>query len=426
MEVEVRRDETVKRVSGAASPAGVCVGALLIALSAHVSVAMAQSPMPEVGPDGGPAKRTDIDLRARVTYDSAVTRSNPLGPVGGPLRQWDVLYSPSAALDIVLPVGPLYAFTQGTVGYEIYQRNPKLTSTRLNLVAGTGGAVGPCTAEVVGNWARGQSRVEDLTLGVTQNEQETLGVSLRTQCASSAGLVGSASVRYNEVDNSAARGVTDNEGIGYDLSFGYGNAAVGTLQVIAQYQRTDYFYRNFPGPPPGGPGVDVTNFGLQYERPIGRRLLGRVGFGYSIIDVRDAPDGKNRSTTADVELTYVPNNRVSAVLTYARNASPSLLEGIDYILQEVASVEATYRLSPRLQTRIGAGWSDRAYKGQVDPTLRGSPSTEEIVRGSLGVSLRFGRRSTISLDGEYQDIRTDVPALSFDSVRGGLTVTTSF
>ena len=106
--------------------------------------------------------------------------------------------------------------------------------------------------------------------------------------------------------------------------------------------------------------------------------------------------------------------------------SSTLLAGVDYVLLDSAEAQITYRFSPRLEGRIGAGWSDRSYRGRIDPALVGSASEEEIVRGEAGLLLRVGRQSTISLDAEYQDRQTNIPELSFDAVRAGVTLSTSF
>jgi hypothetical protein len=422
----MRPETTVSQASPAAKWIGVFAVGSALSATIYAAPSLAQTSMPAIGPEGGGGRRMNVEVRGRVLYDSAVTRSPPPGSPPGTLRQWDVLYSPGVSMDIVQPLGSFYTYVQGRAGYEFYQRNPKLNSTRLNLSTGAGGALGPCNLEVTGAWARGQIQVQDLTLGVTQNEQEVVSAGLQANCATSSGFFTQAGVQVTRVDNSAARGVVDNEGINYNAGAGYGNPALGTIQAIVQYQRSDYMYEDIPVGVVPSPGVDVVNYGLQYERPIGRRLLGRVGVGYSVVDVRSGTDDKNGSYTADVSLTYTPNRRVVGNLAYRRNASPSTLTGIDYILLESVDAQVTYRLTPRLQAQFGGSWTDRSYKGQIDPLLVGAPQNEEVVRGSLGVSLRVGRKSTISLDGAYQDRRTNVPELSYDSVQAGLTVATSF
>jgi hypothetical protein len=386
------------------------------------SAAAAQPSMPSVGPTGGPERRVDFSLRAAAVYDSAVPRRN-VGPAATDRRREDVLYSPSAGVDVVLPLGRFYTFAQGDVGYEFYQSDPKLNSDRIDVVAGAGGKVGPCGGSVSGSWARGRTRSEDLTLGFTDNVQESQSISGQLQCAPVAGLTFGGGAAYAESNNTAARGVVDSESVSLNGFIGYQNRALGSVSLIAQYQDTDNM-RSGLVPIVQSPGIEVSNVGLQYERPIGRRLLGRIGLGYGTVKSPGLPD--NDSLTADVALTYTPSSRLTARLSYRRYASSTIIEGVDYVLNEQFRGDLTYNLTSRISLRAGADWLERSNRGQIDPNLVGAPSNEEVVRATAGVSAKIGQRSTISLDAQYQDRRADVPALSFDSVRVGLVASTSF
>ena len=92
----------------------------------------------------------------------------------------------------------------------------------------------------------------------------------------------------------------------------------------------------------------------------------------------------------------------------------------------MVDLNASYRLSERIRTTLGAGYTRRSYKGQVDPRSLGAPTQEEIWSVRSGVSMTVGRLATVSLDAQYQDRSADVQDLSFDSVRVGVTTSVLF
>lgn len=389
------------------------------------AAASAQQSMPTVGPTGGGERRIHASVHVRALYDSAVSRGSLSGAPGA-IRRADVLYSPGVDADIVLPVGRLYTYLQGSAGYEFYQRQSKFNQERLDLKGGGGARIGPCTAGVALGWNRGRTQTEDLTLGVRNNVQETRTAALQTQCMPLAGIATTLVVDYSDTNNTAVSGVVDNETVGVNGSIGYGNRRLGTLSVVGQYQTTDYSRDNTLPGLMSADGIDVWNVGLQYQREVGNRLEGRIGVGYGRVKTRAGTTRDNSTMTADVGLNYAVSSRLRAGLSYSRNASSTIIEGIDYILNDQAQATVAYSLSPRLSANAAVGWTKRRYKGEVDPLLLGTPRNEEIVRVSTGVSMRVGRRSTLSLDAQYQDRNTDVPTLSFDSVRVGVTAATSF
>jgi hypothetical protein len=382
--------------------------------------------MPSSGPSGGTARRVDVALQVSASYDSAVSRPDASGTAGVSRREDDILYSPNAALDIVYPVGRIYTFAQGTAGYEFYHRNPKLNSDRIDLTGGVGGSLGACGGSLIVGWARGQTRTEELTLGFVENVQESTSFAVQAQCAPVAGLTASLGVSYSETENTAPRGVRNSEGSGVNASIGYTNRSLGSVALFGSYQESDYSQTSVgpTPPPPMSPGIKTYNAGLQYERPLGRKLLGRVALGYGLVKTPGLPDNEN--LTADIALNYQPTARVSTSFVYRRNASSTFIEGTDYILNDQVQADVSYNLSSRLRARLGAGWTQRSYRGRIDPRLVGAASEEEVVRLSSGLLVSVGRRATISLDAQYLDRRTDVPALSYDSIRVGVTASTSF
>jgi hypothetical protein len=395
-------------------------------LAGLAGAAAAQQSMPTVGPSGGGERRIHTSVHVRALYDSAVSRGTLAGGPPGAIRRADVLYSPGVDADIVLPVGRLYTYLQGSAGYEFYQRQSKFNRERLDLRGGGGAQVGPCTAGVALGWSRGRTQTEDLTLGVRNNVQESRTAALQTQCMPLAGIVTTLVVDYSDTNNSAVNGVVDSNTTGVNGSIGYGNRRLGTLSVVGQYQTTNYERDNSLPSIMSADGIDVWNVGLQYQREVGNRLVGRIGVGYGRVKTQAGSARDNSTMTADVGLTYAVSSRLHAGLSYSRNASSTIIEGIDYILNDQAQVSLNYSLTPRISTNAALGWTKRRYQGEVDPRLLGTPRNEEIVRVSTGVSVRVGRRSTLSLDAQYQDRNTDVPTLSFDSVRVGVTAATSF
>lgn len=421
------------RLTGVAAASAAAIPLVLLA-----SVAKAQPSMPTAGPPGAldapvgsgvMERRMVVRLQARAVYDNAVTRGVPTFVPGATERQRqdDILYSPNARLDILQPIGAAYyGFAQGNVGYQFYQKEPKLDGARVGVSSGVGGQLGRCQGSLAGNYARSQRDTEDLTLGVTRSIRESMGAQVSSSCAAIAGIQVQLGANYNRSTNSRTRGTVDSEAYGFSGGLGYGNRALGSISLVGQYQVSEYQRGNLGPGLPMSSGTKVYSVGLQYSRPIGTRLMGRIGLGYVTVDPSDSVLPSRQTFSADVNLLYSPTERLSASFSYRRGIVPSNIAGIDYTISGSARIGVSYALSDRLQASAGVSYRSRSNKGVIDLDLVGAPRNDDSLSYSASLSASIGRKSTVSLDATYQDRSTNVQSLSYDSVRVGITASTSF
>jgi predicted porin len=125
------------------------------------------------------------------------------------------------------------------------------------------------------------------------------------------------------------------------------------------------------------------------------------------------------------ELTYTVNPRLDLNLSYHRSVDTSLVQGVDYTLDEAFDLSANYRLSPRISASLGARTQKRQYQGvQVPSAVIISHDETKTVFGS--VSLKVGLKSELALDARYEERNANPTLFSYTGYRVGLTASTHF
>ena len=406
-------------------------GALAVASLAWGGDAAAQASMPSnLAPTREP-RRLDFSVDASTTYDSNAARGNQIAADTRGVRQSDVTYSANANVDALVPFGSVTTFLAGSVGYQGYARNSDRSSERIDLRGGGKTVLGFCGTSATAGVSRGKSRLEDLTLNVPANNRQTainLGADL--SCGLPGGIGGSLSYNHSETTNTSRTGVVDSQSDGVSVALGYRNPALGALSLVGGYQETSYSQTSTLGTPPPARRLETTNVGLQYERPIGRRLVGRVGVGYVTAKTRGAtttvtsPDTEGLS--ADVSLSYRASPRLTTDISYRRNVTSTILAQSTYVLNEDYSFRASYRLTPRIQLSGGVTRATRTYGGDAPVPAAQRIDKDRNLTGFTSATVSIGQNSSLSLSAQYEDRKTNVTNLRYDSYRVGLTATTSF
>src|SRR4029077_10265988 len=98
------------------------------------------------------------------------------------LQRDDVLYAPAVLANLVEPMGGISFFLAGQAGYDLHQHNSQLDRERIDLQAGADTYVAVCDTTLIGSWGRHQSDLMDLSIGTTDNTQQTLSAGLDVSC----------------------------------------------------------------------------------------------------------------------------------------------------------------------------------------------------------------------------------------------------
>ena len=388
-------------------------------MAAWASSAAAQVP----GLTSGGRSAT-LQVRARATYDTNVARGNSVVAAARNVRKDDILYAPSAKVDVVWPVGRQSVFLQGTAGYEFYQYNKKLQREQIALTGGATGSAGPCQGTLTGGYSRRQSDLADLTLLVTKNTQEATTVGVQTSCLIGGGVGGNLSVQRVHLTNSATVGVVNSDVTSVQTGLSYQNRALGAVSLIAGYSEANY------GGQPGillatNLGFTTRSLGVSYSRPIGTRLQGQAAFSYSTVESSGAAGQSHVGLTGSAALSYRASSRLNATLSYQRSIAPSILQGSSYNLQQSLALDARYTVSSRVTAGAGASWSKRNYRG-VAPAASSLIVDDDLKAVFASLQLSVGRNASLGLDARREVRNTNLTIFDYTAYRVGITATQSF
>jgi hypothetical protein len=408
--------------------------ATLVVASAASGAAWAQAggAGPTIAPAvlGGPSQPLTIGIQERTTYDSNPARGSETNAEIRGLQSADVIYSPSITVTYVSPNPRRGLALNGYFGYDFYQRNSTLSREQIGLSAVGSATFGKCQLGGRVGYDRGQSSLEDLTLLVTKNTIQTYTVSASETCVSNAGLTESLSVLHSAATNTAAT-LVDFNTTGVSGSLGYTNHTLGTVALVVNYDKTDY--QNELLALPGQPNsLGVTSVGVQFSRPIGRRLAGQAAVYYSSSnsDFGSTPlPGQSSSfsgVTANVGLTYLVGPRLNLTGSLTRDVEATVRQGSSYAVIDRADLAANYTLSSRIQMYLTGNWSKETFQGVDTLIPQVAPQRVDLWMVGGGVSFKVGRKSALSADVHHEESKTDLALFDFTDDRVSLTIATSF
>jgi hypothetical protein len=384
-----------------------------------VGEAVAQ-PAFQAPPEGG--RRVQIELRGRAEYDDNVARGKDVVASLRFVRQDDYIYSPTAAVDLNLPVGRQSLFLRGSAGYRFYQYNTFLDRERIDLQGGATATAGRCGGMVAGAYGRRQSDLEDLNVGTTKNVQTVVSESVNLVCSIGVGLGQSLSVQHVEQTSSSDE-AADSSSWNVSGALGYSNRSLGSLSLIGSYATISY--SNQPAALNVSNGYDMYAAGLRYERPFGSRLNGRVAVQYFSTQSDGPTATEDTGLLGEAALTYRATARLRTELAYSRGVTPSVRNGADYVLDETLALDGSYSFSSRTSLRLGVLQVSRDWKG--DETARPDAVTSERRRAVFGVlSFKIGDNGSLSLDARHERRKADVDAFEYTANRVAVTAAASF
>ena len=394
-----------------------------VAVSAAMAVCASPAAAQIPGLSSG-GRSANLQIRARATYDTNVARGNSVVAAARSVRKDDILYAPSAKVDVVWPVGRQSVFLQGTAGYEFYQFNKKLQREQIALTGGGTGSAGPCQGVLTGGYSRHQSDLADLSVLVTKNTQESTTVGAQASCSIGGGVGGNLSVQRAHLTNSSSVGVVNSDVTSVQTGLSYQNRALGAVSLIAGYSEANY------GGQPGillatNLGFTTRSLGVSYSRPIGTRLQGQAAFSYSTVESSGVAGKSNVGITGSAALSYRASPRLNATLSYQRSIAPSILQGSSYSLQQGLAFDAHYTVSSRVTAGLGASWSKRNYRGVV-PAASSLIVDDDLKAVFASLQLSVGRNASLGLDARREVRNTNLTIFDYTAYRVGITATQSF
>ncbi len=395
---------------------GVAGCAVLTACLACGQAKAQTSRRPDIG--GGVSITASFDPKAAKSSDAAAALRG--------LEQEETIYNASANVAGSIPLGRFATTIAASGGYVAHEKNSRLNSFNVSLNTGVTAQTGICGEGVSAAYSRGQSRLEDLDLLITDNISETYNVSASVQCAPIAGITGGLSSGYSESYNSSIRSVGHSTSSNVSVSLGYGNRALGAISAFATFAKVDYKGASSPILLPM-PAVTSRSVGVSYSRPIGRKLAGSASVAYSTTDSGGTLSTKSNDITANVGLSYRVSDRLNSALSYGRNVSATNVQGAGYVFVENVSGNISYSLNRRISTGLAASYSVQNYRGQTAVVVVGPRLTRNENRSLSGnVGFKLTRNSSLGLSGSYSERRSNINVLTYSSTSASVSFFASF
>jgi hypothetical protein len=425
--------------------------ALLLVGSAEAALAQTTASLPPVA---GAAQRASaitarrLGIRAAV---NAVYESNVFGVSravadtrGGGQSLDDYQISPSLQIDLAVPFGRQSAFLRGQIGYDFHLRNSQLNRERIGLNGGTNLAFGSCTSALSGSFARSRVNAGDIfavradpdilpgVLRLRNNAVTSYSGGVSVQCGSPIGLSPSISYQHSAVRNSSPLlKLNDSNQDSVEASIGYQRPALGRVSIFGSYSTAtftgrDIFFRRrdtLGFDPRLLDGVENYSAGLRFERDIGARLSGSLSVGYNWSNPKSIFSQRFRGSTYSANLAFRPSDRLSVDLTASRSASGGNSAFASFVITEVYSTNATYRLNEQLDLNAGTSLLKRDFRGGgLANDLSGVIGNDQFLRTYGGVNFDLNRRLSLNALVSHQERKADNSIFNFSNTTASVGV----
>ncbi len=368
-----------------------------------------------------PTRQIDIGATLTTSYDSNVLRRSDAVLAGRDPE--DFRSSPALRADILYPIGRQTVLLEGSIGYDFYKRNSQLNRERINVLGGAVLRAGPsCTANLTGEYARGQSDLADSFFGQqVKNTQETGAFDAQIGCQAPVGLRPSIGFRTEQVTNSdLGRQRNDFSAETYRASIGYARPALGEISLYGSIRKGRYPRRLSVGGT--GERIDVYSGGVRFSRSIGSRIRGTLAGGYTVVEPKQPGVKRFSGASYSVDLVWTPNEATQLAIVAARDAQQSNLLDISYTITDSVAVSGEYRLS-RMVAFTGSGsYVKRRFEASplvMTPFLREGDRTYRV---SGGVRLSPPGRLSMNFDVTGAQRRSDNPLFNYGHVIAAATV----
>jgi len=372
------------------------------------------------------ANRVNVTLSGTATYDTNVSHEGASEAALQGLHQSDVVYSPTATVDILQPFGRGSASLSGTASYNFYERNTVLNREALDLKAALKHPVSICNLTLSGDYQRGLDQLPNVTSAQVRDTYTNGHVKFDGQCGRPVGIAPIFSVSESWTDNSEKAFEASNaHTVGATAGLSYQSPVSGVLSVSGVYQKTTY-----PGIRAGDGALRNNNYdtdavNVKYVRTLGARIQGSVSASYTTVSSSQSSDFQGLTYEAD--LSYRASSRLNLEGSFNREVIPSNLIGASYQLQTDLTGRINYQIGPRLAFSVGASQQVGDEEGIPAELAQLVPLSHYDMRSvfsSLKVSLI--RRVTCTFDVQ-NDLRTTNQAqFNYSDTRASVTLSAQF
>lgn len=400
----------------------------MLGASARLSIGLAVGLVAITGEASAQDRMLKVGIRAQVEHDSnVVLGGNALGQRQN-LTPEDVLFIPSATIDLLQPLGRHSAYLRGSAGYTFYDKNTDLNRERIDVASGLNVALRSCglTADVT--YGRGINRIDDPTfIYDARNIRETIGVTGGLSCSSATGFGVMAQVARNWSDNSRQTLQEANyESSTYTAGLTYARPALGTLTLFGSRETVDYPDRVVTD------GYTVDSVGMTYDRQLGARIQGTVTASYAQVEQDGRllpglglPAAKQDVTSYGAKLSFRVNSRLNLLGSFNRGVSPAIGFLQAYEVSNRYRISGTYQIGSRLTATAGFNRVER------DPSENALPSLVVPTESTLDVasaSLRYQQSDRLGFELylEHEKRDTNLDPFDYTSDRIGLTTIVTF
>lgn len=372
-------------------------------------------------------QKLDFGFHGQVVHDTNLARSDAATAALRDIVPEDNIFTPSVTFDLLFPVSRQAFFLNGSVGYDLHEKNDQLNSERLDLQGGLLARLGGCTGKLASSYKRSQSQLQDLMIVDPENILEVIDITGEVGCSRSAGLGVMASAGRSWGNNSNAKqAFADYEASTLGVQIGYSRPTFGSLVAFVQYQKNDYQNRSLV--PGAASGYEMKGVGVSYERRIGSRLQGRVSVSHSDVDPTDSSAGSSSFSgfTYSGDLTYRPTDRLDAKLEYSRAVMPTTQVGRLFELRESIRLMGNYKIGSRFLASLGAERQELSSEDAA-VTLPGAFLADGRTNFLFaGLKFRQTEKLSYSLDVIQEERTAKDPRFSYESTRVGVSADVAF
>jgi hypothetical protein len=298
--------------------------------------------------------------RAVGVYDSNVARSRvTFGP--DHIVKQDEIFEPAVLANLQKTFGREALFLNGTAGYDIYRVNTFLNHQRVDIEGGGSTPVGPCKAQLSGDYQNHRTDLADLNVpnGLVNNVENHETVSVQGDCSQLVGLAPEASFSDGWVQNSAdVRKSVNRNVISAEGGIGYTRPTLGEITIFGQYEDA-----KFPNLVIAGVHDAYTAKigGIRYTRKLGARIEGEVELSYEKLNPSLPGAAGFSGITYSLDLTYKASAKLESHFIFSRRNNPSNRAGATFSTDDLYSGDITYLLGGRLKLEVGGEYRRRAY-----------------------------------------------------------------
>ena len=364
-----------------------------------------------------------VDLR----YDSNVVTGAQQRALDEDFDRSDQIITPSLTASINKTLGRNAIRATALVGYDFHLQNSQLNSERLIFdIAGLVNA-SICELRPGANFQRRQSRTGDRALFLVDdfdpdNVLTVQEYKLDAACGRSIGLrpIGGLSFRSGR-NSSELRQLSDYDSFTYYGGIGYKQPSIGTLDLYASHEKTEYENRLIEGELDE---YEVRRIGGTFARDIGARWNARAGAFYIDTDAAGVV-GENYSGLGwniGLNGSFSPRARLS--LDFAKDVQPVLNNDSLYMKQTLYGVRGAYVVNERWTLNAGYSLRDRSYvfSEALPPSTEGNLLEDQFNLATVSADYNTASPLSFTLYGGYENRSADNPLFDYDGYYAGVTV----